>query len=397
MRRMSYFRCTPYFGVIVNLYQPSAAVARVRGASLRPGGAVYSTDVISLAMGEPDFCTPQPIIEAAVDALNDGWTHYGDLNGDPELRQCIAELASAESGCRIDPASVLVTHGGSAAITATILATVSPGEKVVVPEPTYSLYPDAVRLAGGNPVFVPTGPDNQLDVPAILAAAGDARLITLCNPVNPTGAVFSQDSLERLAGGLQGTDTLVLADEAYADLVYGDEFVSMLAIPALQERLVYCQTLSKTYAMTGWRIGYTVAPAPIIKSVSAVHRTMNSSINAASQRAALKALQLGLGISSDMLEAYRERRTYVVERLKNIPGVEFTEPSGAFYAFFRYPQALPSAEMLKRFRDYGVILRAGSEYGPSGEGHLRLSFAADLATLETGLDRIEQGILEIQG
>ncbi|MDP9693850.1 UNVERIFIED_ORG: aspartate aminotransferase [Arthrobacter globiformis] len=381
----------------MNLYRASAAIDRVLATSLRPVGGVAPAGAVSLSMGEPDFDTPAEIVQAAVEALHAGWTHYGDANGDPELRQHIAAEASDVSGQAVRPDSVLVTHGGSAAITATVLATVNPGERVVIPEPSYSLYPDAVRLAGGVPVFVPTRADNQLDVPALLDAAKDARLITLCNPVNPTGAVFSRASLEQLAEGLAGTDTLVLADEAYADLVYDDTFVSSLTIQPLRERLVYCQTLSKTYAMTGWRVGYIVAPPELIDSIRAVHRTMNSSVNAAAQRASLKALQLGPGISSSMLEAYRERRNYVVERLKNIPGVEFTEPKGAFYAFFRYPQPLPSPQMLDRFKQYGVILRAGSEYGPSGEGHLRLSFAADLDTLKAAIDRIEQGILEIQG
>ncbi|WP_205652924.1 pyridoxal phosphate-dependent aminotransferase [Arthrobacter pascens] len=381
----------------MNLYRASAAIDRVVTTSLRPMGGAAPAGALSLSMGEPDFDTPPEIVDAAVEALHTGWTHYGDANGDPELRQHIADEVSSASRHAVGPESVLVTHGGSAAITATVLASVDPGERVVIPEPTYSLYPDAVRLAGGVPVFGPTRPDNQLDVPALLDAAAGARLITLCNPVNPTGAVFSRSSLEELAEGLAGTDTLVLVDEAYAHLVYDDTFVSSLAIESLRERLVYCQTLSKTYAMTGWRIGYLVAPPELIGSIRAVHRTMNSAVNAAAQRAALQALRLGPGISSNMLEAYRERRDYVVERLKNIPGVEFTEPAGAFYAFFRYPQALPSPEMLDRFKQYGVILRAGSEYGPSGEGHLRLSFAADLDTLKTALDRIEQGILEIQG
>jgi aspartate aminotransferase len=381
----------------LNLYRPSAAIDRVVTTSLRPVGDAAPAGALSLSMGEPDFDTPAEIVHAAVEALRAGWTHYGDANGDPELRQHIAGGVSSASGQPVKPESVLVTHGGSAAITATVLATVNPGERVVIPEPTYSLYPDAVRLAGGVPVFVPTRPNNQLDVPALLDAAKGARLVTLCNPANPTGAVFNRRSLEELAEGLAGTDTLVLADEAYAHLVYDDSFVSSLEIQPLQERLIYCQTLSKTYAMTGWRIGYVVAPPEIIDSIRAVHRTMNSSVNAAAQRASLKALQLGPGISSCMLEAYRERRDYVVERLKNIPGVEFTEPKGAFYAFFRYPQSLPSPQMLDRFKQYGVILRAGSEYGPSGEGHLRLSFAADLDTLKLALDRIEQGILEIQG
>ncbi|MGK3647131.1 pyridoxal phosphate-dependent aminotransferase [Pseudarthrobacter enclensis] len=378
----------------MNLYRPSEAIARVTAASLRPTGAAAPVGAVSLSMGEPDFNTPQVIIDSAVEALNSGWTHYGDMNGDPELRQCIADLASAESGAGVTEDMVLVSHGGAAAITASILAVINRGDRVVIPEPTYSLYPDAVRLAGGEPVFVPTRADNQLDVPAVLAAAENSRLITLCNPVNPTGAVFSSESLEELAVGLRGTDTLVLADEAYAHLVYDDGFVSSLAIPELQERLIYCQTMSKTYAMTGWRIGYVIAPSALAPSIRAVHRTMNSSVSAASQRASLTALRHGPGLSSEMLQAYRERRDYVVYRLKNIPGVEFTEPTGAFYAFFRYPQNLSSTQMLEKLKDTGVILRAGSEYGPTGEGHLRLSFAADLATLETALDRIEQGILE---
>jgi aspartate aminotransferase len=172
------------------------------------------------------------------------------------LRQEIAAQVSALAGQDYDEDLVLVSRGGAGAITAAVLASVDPGDRVVIPEPSYSLYPDVVRLAGGEPVPVPTTAEHHLDLDALAEALPGARMIALCNPVNPTGAVFTGAELTALADLLEGTPTLVLADEAYADIVYeGTEFVSTLAIDALRERLLLCQTLSKTYAMTGWRVG----------------------------------------------------------------------------------------------------------------------------------------------
>jgi aspartate aminotransferase len=198
------------------------------------------------------------------------------MNGDPELREAIAQQASRIAGTRFTERSVLISHGGAAAITAAILATVNPGDRVVLPEPTYSLYLDSVQLAGGRAVFVPTRPDHHLDLGHLDAALDHARLTVLCNPVNPTGAVFDAAELDWLGRRLSGTDTLVLADEAYADIVYdGTRFTSTLSVPSLRERLIYVQTLSKTYAMTGWRVGYAVAGEPIASAIRQVHRTMN--------------------------------------------------------------------------------------------------------------------------
>lgn len=380
----------------MSLYKQSAAIGRVVENSLRPTGGAAPEGAVSLAMGEPDFDTPPVIVDAAIRALEQGWTHYGDLNGDPELRSFIALEASEESGHPIDPDSVLISHGGAAAISSSVLALVGSGDKVIIPNPTYSLYADVVRLAGGEPVFVPTNSENQLDVPALLEAAQGARLIIVCNPVNPTGAVLSAASLEELARGLTGTNTLVLADEAYAHLVYSDDFISSLSIQGLRERLVYCQTFSKTYAMTGWRIGYVISPPEIAALIKTAHRTLNGSIAAATQRAALEAIKRGPDLAKDMMEAYTQRRSYVLKRLSKMEGVEFIEPQGAFYVFFKYPQNMESTRMLQKLRDCGVLLRAGSEYGPAGEGHLRLSFAANMDTLEIALDRIEQGIAKIR-
>ena len=371
-------------------FQQSAAIARVAAASLRPADGTAPQGAISLARGEPDFATPEPITEALCRAVRDGYTHYGDMNGDPELRDEIAQQASRIAGTPFTDRSVLVSHGGAAAITAAVLATVSPGDLVVLPEPTYSLYGDAVHLAGGRVEFVPTQPDHHLDRGRLDAALSGARLTILCNPVNPTGAVFDATELDWLGQRLAGTDTLVLADEAYADIVYdGAAFTSMLSVPSLRERLIYVQTLSKTYAMTGWRVGYVVAEDSAVAAIRRVHRTMNSAVNAAVQRAALEAIRIGPVLAAPMLAAYHKRRDFVTERIAAMECLDAARPDGAFYSFARYSSPLPAAEITARLLAGGVAVRSGPEFGPSGEGHIRLSFATSLENLEEGLNRVE--------
>ena len=372
-------------------FQPSAAISRVAAASLRPPGGLAPAGAISLAQGEPDFPTPEPVIEALCQAARGGYTRYGDMNGDPELRAAIAERASRIAGAPYSERAVLVSHGGAAAITAAILATVNPGDRVILPEPTYSLYLDAVQLAGGRPVFVPTRPDRHLDPGPLAAELTGAAMVVLCNPVNPTGAVFGAAELDWLGQQLAGTDTLVLADEAYADIVYdGQPFTSMLAVPSLRERLIYVQTLSKTYAMTGWRVGYAVAAPDITAAIRHVHRTMNSAVNAAVQRAALAAISIGPSLAEPMLAAYQERRDFVAGRIAAMDGLDATRPAGAFYSFARYASPRPAAEVTAKLLDGGVVVRSGPEFGPSGEGHIRLSFATSMDNLREGLDRIER-------
>ncbi|NEA98576.1 aminotransferase class I/II-fold pyridoxal phosphate-dependent enzyme [Streptomyces sp. SID13726] len=370
------------------VFRPSEAISRVQQSSLRPTFAA-PPGVVSLAMGEPDFPTPEPIAEALRQAIRDGHTHYGDLNGDPELRALIADRAGRLSAEPYGENTVVISHGGSAAITASVLAVVDPGDRVVIPEPTYSLYPDAVRLAGGEPVLVPMTANHHLDFDALTAALPGARMVVLCNPSNPTGAVLPPEDLARLGELLDGTDTLVLVDEAYADLVYGGvPFVSSLSVTSLRDRLIYVNTLSKTYAMTGWRIGYAIAPAEVTTAIRHVHRTFNGSVNAAVQRAALVALQLGPEIAAPMFEAYQERRDFVAKRLAATDLLHGNEPEGAFYAFARYDADLPSTDVTRFLLEEGVAVRAGGEYGPSGHRHIRLSFAASLDTLDEGITRI---------
>jgi len=370
-------------------FHPAQAAARVLAQSLRPLSITPPPGTVSLGLGEPDFPTPQPIIDAAAQALRDGYTRYADWNGDPELCAVIAAThAAAPAG--YGPRNVVVTNGSTAAIVTTVMALVDAGDRVVVVEPTYSLYADAARLVGAQVVHVPTTEDYHLDVEALRRAATGARLIIVCSPGNPTGAVLRFDELAAVAEIAEGAGAWVLADEAYCDLVYEPfSFTPAAAVPGLADRLVVCRTLSKTYAMTGWRIGYALAPEPVASAMRVVHRTFNGSVNSAVQRAAIVAISGGRDLAAPMLAEYAVRRDFVVERIGRIPSLQMSEPEGAFYAFPRYTPDIASRDLVERLLAAGVSVRPGDEFGPSGEGRIRIAFSAGRADLAIGLDRIE--------
>lgn len=369
-------------------FESSAAVKRLEATSLRPSFAPVA-GLISLAMGEPDFDTPAEIVEAAVEALRGGHTRYTEPVGDGALREALAAVVGARAGTPYSREQILITHGASAGLAAAILAIVNPGDRVVIPEPSYSLYADLVRFAGAVPVFVPLLPDYHLDFDALAPALAGARLLILCSPGNPTGAVYRAGEWSRLAELVTGTPAYVLADEAYHSLVYdGVPFVSGLTIDALRDRFVYAQTFSKTYAMTGWRLGYLAGPPAIVRAAGVVHRTFNGTNNAFVQRAALVALRDGARDAHLWLEEFTARRNVALARLQAIDGLTASLPEGGFYAFARYAAPIASTELAARMIAGGVAVRAGREYGPSGEGHFRLSFATNIDKLEAGIDRI---------
>jgi aspartate aminotransferase len=378
----------------VSTFKPSQTVSELRSISFRLRGQRAGRVEIPLSMGEPDYPTPSPVVDAAIDALRGGWTHYGDLDGDPELRSQISAITADISGRPVDTSQVVITHGGSGAIAATVLAMVDPGDRVVIPEPTYSLYADAVALAGGIPVLI--GPDDttgRLDIARIAIEARRARLIMFCNPVNPTGVVFDAAELAALGESLSATETFVMADEAYSGLVYdGRAFTSAVSVDSLADRLIHVQTLSKSFAMTGWRLGYVVAPTEIATAVRDAHLTINNTVNSAVQRAGLVALRMGDQLVAPMRETYQRRRDLVVDLCAVSEHLSCFRPEGTFYAFLHYSAAIPAVELCRLLADAGVAVRPGSEYGPSGEHHVRISFATDEARLEDGMRRIE-GVL----
>ncbi|MBC3193408.1 aminotransferase class I/II-fold pyridoxal phosphate-dependent enzyme [Pseudonocardia sp. C8] len=374
-------------------FAPAAAVARIAAASRRVQQPQSSDDLVSLAMGEPDFDTPAQVVDAAVASLRAGRTHYSPLRGEPDLRAALAERIGGLTGGPVSADDVLITHGGTAGLAASILSIVDPGDRVVFPDPTYSLYADLVSMAGGVPVPVPLGADLHWDLDRLADALPGAKLFVFCNPGNPTGIVHSRAELDALAGLLEGTSTVVVSDEAYADLTYtGEPFTSTVSIEGLPERTIYCQTFSKSYAMTGWRVGYIWGPQPLIASAARIHNTVNGSMNTVVQDAALAAVRTADADVAAMRTAYARRAEIMFEGLSGIDGLTPSAPEGAFYQFPHYDLDIPSAELVTRLRELGVAVRPGSEFGAHGEHHLRLSYAASEDAIRTGVARLAEGL-----
>ncbi len=346
-------------------------------------------------MGEPAADTPPPIVDAAVAALRAGRTRYAQLSGSPTLREAIARAVSDAHGIAIGPDAIVCSHGGSGGLAAAILATVDPGDRVVVPEPTYSLYADQVALAGGVVTWVPPGAGDAIDVDAVCAALPGARMLVLCSPGNPTGAVIERDALQALSDAAAATGAYLLCDEAYADIVFDDlPFCSSLELAA-REHVICCRTLSKSYAMTGWRLGYVVADPSVADAINLVHRTFCGGLATFSQDAAEVAMATPRADLERHQQWYRERRDLVLDVLGDMPGVHVRPPRGAFYAFVRVETRLSSDELVARIATAGVIVRSGREFGPSCEHAFRLSFATDATSLATGLERIAAVLREI--
>lgn len=368
----------------------AAAVQRIINSSRRPQSlGSTQTGAVSLAMGEPDSGTPAAVVDAAIAALNKGRTRYAPMTGSPELRNAIAAQTTSKYGRDTQPREIILTHGGSAGLAATIIALINPGDRVLIPEPTYSLYADHVAMVGAECVWVPNLPDGSLDVESLRREASSASMIILCNPGNPTGLVYPDADLHHLEQLLlDNPDLLLLADEAYADITFdGAPYTSALTLTQAKDQVICCSTFSKAYAMTGWRLGHIVAPAALADKINLIHRTVNGPLNTFVQHAALTALQTSDAQLQAAAQSYQERRDLLVQRLSGVPGVEMLTPQGAFYAFPRITSGLSSDEMTARFAEAGVLVRSGSEFGPSGEGHIRISFATDVDSLEEGLRR----------
>jgi aspartate aminotransferase len=311
------------------------------------------------------------------------------MTGAPELREVLARKISAGHPRPTTAREVVLTHGGSAGLAAAMLALVQPGDRVLIPEPTYSLYADHAAMVGAEVVWIAARADGSLDLDALRHEAATARVIILCNPGNPTGRIYSAADLAGV-GALLGDhpDLLLLSDEAYGSIVFDQlPFASALDLSYVSSQVVYCSTMSKTYAMTGWRLGYVVASGPLADKINFIHRTINGPLNTFVQDAALTALETPEEDLRVLTASYQDRRDLVLEALGGVAGVEILAPQGAFYAFPRISTSLTSDEMVARFAAAGVLVRSGSEFGPSGEGHVRLSFATDIATLKEGLDR----------
>lgn len=375
----------------------SAAARRIRLASLRSPIAATPTGTISLALGEPSFDTPPVIVRAMEAALASGATHYCDQQGLLELREAIAAVETRPGADSVAPDEVLVTHGGSGGLAAAILSLINPGDTVAIEDPTFSLYGDLVAMAGGRITYFTRSADGTLDRASMKAAVDDARLVVVCQPSNPTGAVLSRDDWRYLAQATDRARSIVLSDEAYSCLVYeAGEFTSVLDIAELQDRAVLCQTFSKKYAMTGWRIGYLVGPRDVILSAATVQRTLSGSLNTAVQHAAIAALAEAEADAQRMLEIYRHRRDVMRLQLAQLADLHWRVPVGAFYYFCSYLAPESSVELAASLRTAGILVRPGREFGPAGEGHIRLSFATSEQTITAGVRRLASALANLR-
>lgn len=375
-------------------FEPSALARAFGTSSTRPAPPPPGT--ILLGVGDPDFATPEYIRRALADAVEQGATHYGTWGGDPELRAALAAQASRRAGRPISDEQVVMTHGGGGALSACVLTVAGPGKRVVVISPAFPPYVTLVRASGAEPVQVPHRPgDYHLDLDALAKAAEGACLIMLCHPSNPTSAVYTRAELEALAGIAERNDLWVLSDEAYDHvLATGVTFTSALEVPALADRLLYVQTFSKTYAMTGWRLGYVIAPPGVAGAIGSLHRGFTGSLNPAIQRAGLAAITGPQDDSERMMREYETRRELVGELLHGTPGVSLAPAEAVFYAWVRLSPQLDADWVQTRLAERGVVVRPGKEFGPGGENHLRIALSAPRDVLTTAIGRLREVIEE---
>ncbi len=352
------------------------------------------TDVISLGVGEPDFDTPRPIIEAGVESLREGRTHYTSNYGTIELRRALADHLDRLYGVRYDPAKeLLITVGASEALDLALRATCDPGDEVILHEPSYVAYIPAIKFAGGEVVHVATRfeDDFALDPAAVEAAITPrTKALFLGYPCNPTGAVLSDAIQEELARIAERHDLLVYSDEIYDRLAYGSyRHRAFSALPGMKDRTILMGGFSKAYAMTGWRIGWLAAPADIVEGILKIHQYTIMTAPTVAQDAALVAITEGEPEVARMLAEYDRRRRLVVDRF-NAMGLETFEPRGAFYAFPRITSTGLDAETFSRrlLEEERVAVVPGSAFGPSGDQHVRACYATSYERLEEAMRRI---------
>ncbi|QRN82566.1 aminotransferase class I/II-fold pyridoxal phosphate-dependent enzyme [Chloroflexota bacterium] len=373
----------------------SKTVVNLKASGIRKFFDIAATmeDVISLGIGEPDFTTPQPVIEAGVQALRKGETHYTSNLGIMELRTAIAENLEERYGVHYDPVNeIIVTVGVSEALYLTFTALLDPGDEVIIPTPCFVSYQAEVALAGGKPVEIYTTMEDDFQPnPAVIEKAITPRTkaILLGYPNNPTGTVAKRENLEAIAKIAEEHDLVVISDEIYDRLVYGQEHICFPAFPGMQERTLLLGGFSKDYAMTGWRIGYAAGPASMINGLVRIHQYSVMSAPTVSQYGALEALKVGEPYVKEMLAEYDRRRKLVYEGLNSL-GLPTFEPHGAFYVFPSiHNTGLDDVTFAERLLlEEKVAVVPGSAFGDSGIGFVRCSYATSYEKLEIALEKI---------
>ncbi len=350
--------------------------------------------VIHLEIGEPDFDTPAHIVEAGARALREGHTHYCPAPGLPDLRQACADHLSAHRGLAIDPARVVVAPGAKPFLFFGVLATCDPGDEVIYPNPGFPIYESVIRFAGATPVPLPIVEERGFAFTADDLAerlSPRTKLVILNSPANPTGGILDTALTQDIARVLAGHDCWILSDEVYSEMLYDAEHDSVACHEGLLDRTILLDGFSKTFAMTGWRLGYAALPEPLVEPITRLLINSVSCTAPAVQLAGVAALTGPRGEINAMLREFRTRRDAVVEGLNALPGISCVTPRGAFYAFPNVSgTGLPAKALADRLLDEaGVAVLAGTAFGAHGEGYLRLSYANSLENIHTALEAMD--------
>jgi aspartate aminotransferase len=370
---------------------PESATMKIAdiAAKLRSEGQ----DIISFSLGEPDFETPENIKRAAKTALDRGETHYTQGSGIPELQEAIAEKLKNDNNLDVSPADVLVTTGAKQAIFEAICTLIDEGDEVLLLDPAWVSYSAIVKFAGGKPVMVPVS-EQEGYVPVDLQShmTRNTKLLILNSPCNPTGAVYGKNVVKAAAEAAEDHGVFVLSDEVYEKIIYGAKHHSIGSL--IPDRTITINGFSKAYAMTGWRLGYATAPAPILQGMLKIQQHSVSNATSFVQRAGVEALRGDQGAVRAMVAEFKKRRDIMIDALRKM-GIECAPPRGAFYAFAKVSQFGNSVEVTEKLlRDALVAVTPGSAFGPNSEGYVRLSYATSRQNIEDGINRIEASLAQ---
>jgi aminotransferase len=361
-------------------------------------------DVISFTVGEPDFVTPTNIIDAAVRSLHRGETHYTPNAGILPLREAISNRVARELSFAPDPEKeIIVTAGGMEALMLGIMVLIDPGDEVIVTDPHWPNYPRQVQMCGGIPRFVTVREEDSfvLDPDKVRTAITTrTKMIILNSPSNPTGAVMDRDTLCEIARMAVQHDLFVVSDEVYHHFLYdGTPFASIATLEGMRERTLVIDSFSKTYAMTGWRVGYAVGPEVVVKNMVKYQENFIGCVNSQAQYAAIEALEGPQAPLDQMIRTYAERRKLIVEGINAIPGLSCIWPKGAFYCFANIRKSRMGSEdfAMELLKETGVVIVPGSGFGRGGEGYVRLSYATSEKNIALGLARIRRFVESREG
>jgi aspartate/methionine/tyrosine aminotransferase len=378
--------------------EKSDRVKRLSGSERSQRPTAIPKGAIRLDMGEPDFTTPVHIQEAAGRAMRDNLTHYGNAYGELALREAVCLSLKRDFNVERRPENVLITAGGIEAINVVCATYLNPGDEVLIPDPEYSAYADSVSLFGGTPVPVPLREDFHIDLEAFeKTITHQTKIVFISNPGNPTGRVMREDEIRGLARLAVKRDLLLVLDEAYHRLIYsGARFVSICQVEDAQNRSILLNSFSKTYAMTGWRVGYMVADAALIKDMVAFHKATTICPNVLAQMACAAAAAGPQDCVEAMRREYEKRKDLVAKKLKEIKRLYTPPCEGAFYFFPRFEHHLTSQQMTEYLFGQGILVRSGTEFGASGQKHFRIAFSISMEFLEEGMDRLKRALDELR-